>query len=171
MKTEEANRLKDKQNSVSSVSVKANLVESSGAAKDRFINKGKKFQKGGYQKKFKGNNGKIQKDKLHCYCCGKPGHKAYQCYQRKNQKPDSNPDGKPAPQINVAETDEIIAAVVVEANLLENRVDWLTRKHGSGLYSNRVCLKVLSGDVWEVELQKENGDIWLHNGWQQFIGF
>ena len=59
MKTEEANRLKDKQNFVSSVSVKANLVESSGAAKDRFINKGKKFQKSGYQKKFKGNNGKI----------------------------------------------------------------------------------------------------------------
>ena len=87
MKTEEVNRLKDKHNSVSSISVKANLVESFAAPKDRYKAKGKKFKKGGYQKNSKGNNGKNQKEKvLHCYECGKPGHKSYQCWNRKDKK-------------------------------------------------------------------------------------
>ncbi|KAL0434395.1 UNVERIFIED_CONTAM: hypothetical protein Slati_2773800 [Sesamum latifolium] len=46
MRTEEVNRLKDKElSNPSSNSFKANLVESSTSNKDRFQNKGKKFQK------------------------------------------------------------------------------------------------------------------------------
>lgn len=47
MRTEEANRLKDKQTSSSYFNVKAKLVESTGTSKDRFKNKGKKIQNGG----------------------------------------------------------------------------------------------------------------------------
>ncbi|KAL0317130.1 UNVERIFIED_CONTAM: hypothetical protein Sangu_2127300, partial [Sesamum angustifolium] len=126
MRTEEANRLKDKEISNSSISFKANLVESSPSRKDRFQPKGKKFQKGGQQKTFKGNDGKIQKTKVTCYCCGKLGHKAYQCFQRKDQqKPNYKPPSQPRPQINLTEQEEVIAAVVVEANLMENKIDWI----------------------------------------------
>ncbi|KAK4382544.1 hypothetical protein Sango_2861300 [Sesamum angolense] len=122
MRTEEANRLKDKEISNSSFSIKANLVEPSDSSKDRFQRKGQKFKKNVQQKSHKGNDGKIQKNKCQCYCCGKTGHKAYQCYQRKDQQK-TNP--KQNPQLNLAETEEIIAAVVVEANLVENKVDWI----------------------------------------------
>ncbi|KAL0413818.1 UNVERIFIED_CONTAM: Retrovirus-related Pol polyprotein from transposon TNT 1-94 [Sesamum radiatum] len=123
MRTEEANRLKDKEISNPHISFKANLVESSTSSKNRFQHKGKKqFQKNGQQKTFKANDGKIQKNKLTCYCCGKPGHKAYQCFQRKDQK---NPPSQLTPQANLTEQEEIIAAVVVEANLVENKTDWI----------------------------------------------
>ncbi|KAL0411131.1 UNVERIFIED_CONTAM: Retrovirus-related Pol polyprotein from transposon TNT 1-94 [Sesamum latifolium] len=127
MRTEEANRLKDKETSLSTLSVKANLVESAGS-KDRFHqNKGKKFQKNNQHKPFKAPNGKIQKNKLVCYCCGKPGHKAYQCYQWKDhQKANQKSATQGTPQVNLAEKDdEIIAVVVVEANLVENKEDWI----------------------------------------------
>ncbi|KAL0451763.1 UNVERIFIED_CONTAM: hypothetical protein Slati_1154400 [Sesamum latifolium] len=63
MRTEEANRLKDNETSLSSLSVQANLVESAGS-KDRFHqNKGKKFQKNNQYKLFKGPDGEIQKNK------------------------------------------------------------------------------------------------------------
>ena len=77
MRTEEANRLKDKKTSLFSVSVKANLVESAGF-KNRFSqNKIKGFQNNNQHKRFKGPDSKIQKHKISCYCCGKLGHKAY----------------------------------------------------------------------------------------------
>ncbi|KAK4386389.1 hypothetical protein Sango_2509500 [Sesamum angolense] len=122
MRTEEANRLKDKEISNSSFSIKANLVEPSDSSKDRFQRKGQKFKKNVQQKLHKGNDGKIQKNKCQCYCCGKTGHKAYQCYQRKDQQKTNQ---KQNPQLNLAETEEIIPAVVVEANLVENKVDWI----------------------------------------------
>ncbi|KAL0396561.1 UNVERIFIED_CONTAM: hypothetical protein Scaly_0104500 [Sesamum calycinum] len=122
MRTEEANRLKDKEISNSSFSIKANLVEPSESSKDRFQRKGQKFKKNVQQKSHKGNDGKIQKNKCQCYCCGKTGHKAYQCYQRKDQQKTNK---KQNPQLNLAETEEIIAVVVVEANLVENKVDWI----------------------------------------------
>ncbi|KAL0423071.1 UNVERIFIED_CONTAM: Retrovirus-related Pol polyprotein from transposon TNT 1-94 [Sesamum radiatum] len=122
MRTEEANRLKDKEISNSSFSIKANLVEPSESSKDRFQHKGQKFKKNVQQKSHKGNDGKIQKNKCQCYCCGKTGHKAYQCYQRKDQQKTNK---KQNPQLNLAETEEIIAAVVVKANLVENKVDWI----------------------------------------------
>ncbi|KAL0368447.1 UNVERIFIED_CONTAM: hypothetical protein Scaly_1063600 [Sesamum calycinum] len=88
MGTEEANHLKNKKTSLSSLTVKANLVESVGS-KDRFHhNKGKRFPKNNQHKSFKGLD---------------------------------------------AEKDKIIATVVVEANLVENKNDWVldtgTSKH------------------------------------------
>ncbi|KAL0462670.1 UNVERIFIED_CONTAM: hypothetical protein Slati_0154600 [Sesamum latifolium] len=121
MRTEEANREKDKLNYISTLSVKANLVECIGS-KDRFQNKGKKFQKGGHQKSLKGADGKIQKPKQLCYYCGKLGHKAYWYYQGKDQQKTKN---KPFPQVHLTESEEVIAAVVVEANLGENKADWI----------------------------------------------
>ncbi|KAL0314919.1 UNVERIFIED_CONTAM: hypothetical protein Sangu_2336300 [Sesamum angustifolium] len=50
MRTEEANRLKDKETSNSYFSIKANLVEPSESSKDRFQHKGKKFKKNVQQK-------------------------------------------------------------------------------------------------------------------------
>ncbi|KAK4382271.1 Retrovirus-related Pol polyprotein from transposon TNT 1-94 [Sesamum angolense] len=126
MRTEEANRLKDKEISNSCISFKANLVESSLSRKDRLQPKGKKFQKGGQQKTFKGTDGKIQKIKVTCYCCGKLGHKANQCFQRKDQQKTSHkPPSQPRPQISLTEQEEVIAAVVVEANLRENKINWI----------------------------------------------
>jgi len=85
MRTEETNRLNDKIISLSLNSSKANLVESDVPAnKDRFKENNKKDQRQGKnQNQLKKTNGKIQKPKVVCYVCGKPGHKAYQCYQRK----------------------------------------------------------------------------------------
>jgi len=81
MRTEEANRLKDKLESLSLNSSKANLVESSTPLnRDRFKGKNKKDQKPfNYQNRLKRKNSKIQKQKVVCYACGKPGHKAYKC--------------------------------------------------------------------------------------------
>ncbi|KAK4406282.1 hypothetical protein Sango_0634700 [Sesamum angolense] len=86
-----------------------------------------KFKKDNHDKSFKAPDGKIQKTKQLCYCCGKPEHKAYQYYQRKDQqKASQKPATQGTPQINLAEKDnEIIAAVVVEANLVENKEDWI----------------------------------------------
>jgi len=68
--------------SLSLNSSKANLVESAVPAnKDRFKGKNKKDQRQGRnQNQLKKANGKIQKLKVVCYVCGKPGHKAYQCH-------------------------------------------------------------------------------------------
>jgi len=80
MKLEEANRLKDKENFVSSISVKANLVESSLVYKDKYKAKGKKLKNSEYQKNLKGDNRKKHKGKVILYFeSGKPGHKSYQC--------------------------------------------------------------------------------------------
>ncbi|KAL0326498.1 UNVERIFIED_CONTAM: hypothetical protein Sangu_1727800 [Sesamum angustifolium] len=108
MRTEEANREKDKKT---------------------------KFQKADHQKLLKGADGKIQKPKQLCYCCGKSRHKAYQCYQRKDQQ---KTNVKPVPRVQLIENEEVIAAVVVEANLMENKADWIldmgVSKH---FYSNK----------------------------------
>ncbi|XP_021746640.1 uncharacterized protein LOC110712484 [Chenopodium quinoa] len=118
MRTEEANRLKDKFENLSLNSSKDNLVESSlNVSKNR--NNSKK--KG--NNKSKNNltpNNKIQKPKGACYVCGIVGHKAYQC----NRRHGANKYGNTS-QANVVEKEEIIAAVVVEANLVENKVEWI----------------------------------------------
>ncbi|PKI36882.1 hypothetical protein CRG98_042724 [Punica granatum] len=46
------------------------------------------------------------------------------------------------------------------------------RKYGAELSkSNVVRLKVPSGDAWEVELRREDGAVWLENGWMDFVNF
>ncbi|KAK4406055.1 Retrovirus-related Pol polyprotein from transposon TNT 1-94 [Sesamum angolense] len=152
MRTEEANRLKDKAISNSSFSIKANLVEPSESSKDRFQRKGQKFKKNVQQKSHKGNDGKIQKNKCQCYCCGKTGHKAYQCYQRKDQQKTNQ---KQNLQLNLAETEEIIAAVVVEANLVENKVDWILDTGASN-----ISARTKSFFMNFMKHQMENASLW-----------
>ena len=121
MRTEEANRLKDKQNSNSTSSVKVNLVESGGTSKNR--NNGKEENVKDHQRKNftpRQNDHKIQKPNGSFYVCGKGGHKAYQCKDRKDQQNQRFV----TPQANLVE-DEIIAAVVVETNLVEDKSSWI----------------------------------------------
>lgn len=126
MRTEEANRLKDK--SISYPNFNANLVDTSGVSGK---GKAKQVPKRTFQSdrnkanNFKGDR-KIAKKQFNCYVCGIPGHKAYQCFKRHGpQQSNTKPDGQIANHANLAETDEIIAAVVVEANLAENKSDWI----------------------------------------------
>ncbi|XP_057247398.1 uncharacterized protein LOC130589820 [Beta vulgaris subsp. vulgaris] len=73
MRIEEANRIKDNQDSVLVNVTKANLVESAVASSgsDKFEGKGKKvINKGKKQGKFNKPNGKIQKRTVLCYVCG-----------------------------------------------------------------------------------------------------
>ena len=90
IRTEEANRLKDKSLKEAVPSVKANLAESEvaeGAGNKAGSSKNRpKGKKGGQVKaKNKGPSqkpsGKVQKpaQKITCCVCGKPSHKAYQC--------------------------------------------------------------------------------------------
>ena len=87
------------------------------------MSKNKKNSKKKRNNKSKGNftqNNKIQKPKGACYVCGIVGHKAFQCNRRHGAKKDGNPS-----QANIVESDDIIAAVVVEANLVENKIEWI----------------------------------------------
>ncbi|KAL0349971.1 UNVERIFIED_CONTAM: hypothetical protein Sradi_4146300 [Sesamum radiatum] len=84
MRIEEANREKDKLNSISTLSVKANLVESTDP-KDRFKTKEKSSK-------------------------------------RKDQQ---KPNLKPTPQARLIEKEEVIVAIVVQANLVENKADFI----------------------------------------------
>ncbi|XP_070014739.1 uncharacterized protein [Nicotiana sylvestris] len=114
MRTEEANRLKDEEfellkdkiKSLSLNSSKANLVESSYTfVKDRFKGKQKKGQKKRYVKKqnyFNKPEGHIQK-----------------------QGQSSKIGGKAQVQANLTEGGDVIAAVVVEANMVVNKTDWI----------------------------------------------
>ena len=58
--------------------------------------------------------------------CGKNGHKAHQSYKRHGkQKAYEKLSGKVANHVNLVETNDIIVAVVVETNLVENKADWV----------------------------------------------
>ncbi|KAL0337607.1 UNVERIFIED_CONTAM: hypothetical protein Scaly_2035800 [Sesamum calycinum] len=107
--------------------------------------KRKDSKKNNQHKSFKEPNGKIQKNKQLCYCYGKPGHKAYQCYQRKDQqKGNKTLATQPTPQVNLAKKDEIIIAVVVEANLVENKNYWVLDTGASRyFYSNKTLFHEL----------------------------
>ncbi|KAH0709267.1 hypothetical protein KY284_010694 [Solanum tuberosum] len=127
MRTEEVNRLKDKLETLSLNSCKVNLVESSGTVvKGRFKGKQKKVLKNEHVKKKKQFNkpeSQIQKSKGPCFVCGKVGHRAAKCYQRKGQ--DSNQEGQSDVQAHLAKSNEVIVAVVVEANMVANKTDWV----------------------------------------------
>ncbi|XVF17774.1 hypothetical protein REPUB_Repub10bG0152500 [Reevesia pubescens] len=60
--------------------------------------------------------------------------------------------------------------IILEDTIRDNKLEIpreFVRKYGDGL-SSPVLLKVPSGDTWQVELTKSDGDIWLQNGWQEF---
>ncbi|XP_057535237.1 uncharacterized protein LOC130813420 [Amaranthus tricolor] len=100
MKIEEANRLKDKDSSPYELSVKANIVESSVSKHDRF-NK---------QNKVAANQ----------------GHKAWQCYNRKDASNNGQKSDQNKNQAHIAEeSDDVIAAVVSEINLVGNKAEWV----------------------------------------------
>ncbi|XP_070008283.1 uncharacterized protein [Nicotiana sylvestris] len=112
MRTEEANRLKDKEakrlkKSLSLNSSKANLVESTSTfVKDRFKEKQKKCQKEGY------------------------------CNQRQGQN--LKHEGKAPAQANLTESGDVIVAVVVETNIVANKTDWILDTGASRhLYANK----------------------------------
>nr|XP_016490652.1 PREDICTED: uncharacterized protein LOC107810387 [Nicotiana tabacum] len=83
-------------------------------------------QKKGHVKKqnyFNKPKGHIQKSKGPCYVCGKIGHKAFQCNQRQGQ---SSKNGSKAPaQANLTEGGDVIVVVVVEANMVANKTNWI----------------------------------------------
>ncbi|XP_075096240.1 uncharacterized protein LOC142174358 [Nicotiana tabacum] len=53
----------------------------------------------------------------------KIGHKAFQCNQRQGQS--SKNGGKAPAQANLTECGDVIVAVVVEANMVANKTDWI----------------------------------------------
>ena len=65
----------------------------------------------------------IKKFKGSCFVCGKVGHRAARYYQRKGQ--DSKKEKQSDVQANLAEGNEVIVVVVVEANLLANKIVWV----------------------------------------------
>ncbi|XP_047249923.1 uncharacterized protein LOC124885716 [Capsicum annuum] len=65
----------------------------------------------------------IKKSKRPCFVCGKLGHRVFQCYLRKGQKPKQG--GQDDVQARLTEGDEVVSAVIVEANLVANKTDWV----------------------------------------------
>ena len=134
MKIEEANRLKDKASPSNELAVKANIVESSVKISDR-NNKGKKpaannnqnqnKQLGVQNKKGKNfkKSSKGQKSNPTCYVCGMAGHKAWQCNQRKDKNNDQNNNNNHAHIVE--NSNDIIAAVVSEINLVGDKTEWI----------------------------------------------
>ncbi|XVF17770.1 hypothetical protein REPUB_Repub10bG0152100 [Reevesia pubescens] len=60
--------------------------------------------------------------------------------------------------------------IILDDTIRDNKLEIpreFVRKYGDCL-SSPVLLKVPSGDTWQVELTKSDGDIWLQNGWQEF---
>ena len=128
MRTEVANRLKEKMSSLSLNYVNSNLAESAVPMnRDRFKGKGKKFQKPNYNLRNQNAvNKKIQKPKVLCYVHGKLGHKAYQCNQRKKLVQARQKPTTPIANILETEDNEIICVVTtLEANLVHNLTEWI----------------------------------------------
>ncbi|XP_075074780.1 uncharacterized protein LOC142162334 [Nicotiana tabacum] len=105
MRTEEANRLKDEE---------FKGKQKKGQEKKRHVKKQNYFNK---------PEGHIQKSKGPFYVCGKIGHKAFQCNQRQGQS--SKNGGKAPVQANITKGGDVIVVVVVEANMVANKTDWI----------------------------------------------
>ncbi|KAL8128543.1 hypothetical protein V2J09_017698 [Rumex salicifolius] len=72
---------------------------------------------------FKKQGKPAEKSKAWCYVCGKPGHKAFQCFRRNDiQKnaPKANAD-----QVNLAEGSQNLIAMVTELNFVAASTDWM----------------------------------------------
>ncbi|KAL0546602.1 hypothetical protein IC582_016514 [Cucumis melo] len=120
MGTKKANKLKDKLASHNLNSVNANLVESSIVNRDR--TKQEKWHKGKNSEKrqFKTTGNKLRKKSW-----------SVTCAERKDTNHTNATRGKGdqvrnlTPQANLAEQDSEIIVAIVEANLIENKTDWI----------------------------------------------
>ncbi|KAG5226822.1 gag-pol polyprotein [Salix suchowensis] len=102
------------------ITTKANLVEGSPHQK-RYDNKfNKNFKSNGNNNitMFKPKTNNFKK-KGNCFVCGKPGHHATQC---RNRKRNNNP---PKTMVNMVEREDIIAAVVSQVNMVTNEKNWV----------------------------------------------
>ena len=124
LRIEEDNCVKEKRDVAMAMASKANIAENSGGTKNH-------FKPNKYQKNFKGkgratNNftkpkSGIKKFGGDCFVCGKPGHRAQDCYKRKNNDHFKKPIGNA--QASIVETDNF-SAVISEAHLVSNIKDW-----------------------------------------------
>jgi len=62
---------------------------------------------------------------------------------RKDKKLVSKPNNNFALQVNVVEKDDIIVVVIIEANLLENKVDWLLDTSATRHFCSNKAPKIL----------------------------
>ncbi|GMI68037.1 hypothetical protein HRI_000473000 [Hibiscus trionum] len=79
------------------------------------------------------NNSTFKKKENCCYVCGKPRHYAHQCRHRKGRH--KNPDQS---NVNLVKADEIITAVVSQANIVTNITEWVIDSGATRhIYGNR----------------------------------
>ncbi|TYK14258.1 ty1-copia retrotransposon protein [Cucumis melo var. makuwa] len=173
MRTEEANRLKDKLATKNLNSVNANLVELSIVNRDRTKQEKGYKGKNSEKRQFKAPGGQIKKKKLVCYVCGKEGQKLYQCNQRKER-----PSQKPTPQANLAEQDKPRDtsapienfSITTKTLSMENACSWETQPLHENLVSesllNRTGLKIIleGGKVALTKNEDFIGKGYLSNG-------
>ena len=109
---EDTNRKEQKVAKVKQMSTKANLVQ---IDTKRYKNKSQNLRN-----KPKISNPHAFKKRGTCFVCGKPGHHAPQCRKRVKTGNSGNP-----PKANLVEGDDIIAAVISQANMVTNSKNWV----------------------------------------------
>lgn len=72
--------------------------------------------------------------KSNCFVCGKPSHHAPQCHFRATRN-----DNPPKAKVNLAERDDIIAAVISQVNIVTNVSKWVV---DSGLLATYVQIEM-----------------------------
>ena len=106
---EDSNRKELKTVKTKEMTFKDNLVQNNNK---RYANK---------SQNYKPKNPNFKKKKGICYVCGKPGHYAAKCrHRKKGDKANGNP-----PKVNLAEGDDIIAAVISQVNIAANMKKWV----------------------------------------------
>ena len=121
LRVEEDHRKADRSGGFATIEANANYVEggnSKAKPKKNKASKTKKFVQSALAPKGKN----LKKIKGACYVCGKSGHKAHDCYHRKDG---NHANGNNNNHANMAITDEELAVVVSEVNMVSNGSEWL----------------------------------------------
>lgn len=116
---EDTNRKESMAAKAKALTSQANLIQNNTNQKKRYDNK-PNHKPGHNKNKYvpRVTNPTFKKEAGHCYVCGKKGHYAPQCRYRKK---DENP-----PEANLAEgDDDIIAAVIAQANIVTDVNKWV----------------------------------------------
>jgi len=80
--------------------------------------------------------------------CGKPGHKAYQCNQRKGSAQAKEKHTTPTANISEIEHNKIICAVTtLETNLVQNLIEWILDSGASRYFCANKKLMIDFEDV------------------------